>query len=349
MKLWNLLRRGTNSLQIANEKILVSLIIIAYNVEEFIGKCIETTVNQTYQNLEIIVIDDHSPDNSGKIADEIAREDSRIKVFHHETNQGASASRNTGLDNSNGDFIVFVDGDDYLAEDFVEYMLGIQQQTGAELCLSMNNFTTKDMNQIAKDKVTILNSEETVAELLYPRIRMGVWNKLWKREFINKHKLRFIPGQPSAEGLIFMTNAAQYINCAGVGLRKVYYYRLNNENSATTKANVEKQGMASLRAMEIIKKNLDLSSNTIKNAMDYQYWGTSTYALRQIIDSGSKKQYLDLYNELVKYIRKNSLKMLNPNMKLPIRMRLIAIFRCINPVLITKLSLYLRNRHLKNS
>lgn len=331
------------------KKILVSMVLAAYNVEKYIGKCLDTIINQTYKNLEIIVVNDGSPDNSGKIVEEYTLKDNRIKLVCHEKNQGLSVARNTGLAHAQGDFVSFVDSDDYLAEDFVEYMLKIYEKTNADLCLSMNIFTTKDKKQITHDKVTTLSSEKAVAELLYPRIRMGVWNKLWKREFIVENDLKFVPGQPTGEGLTFMTNAAQYINCAGVGQRKVYCYRLDNENSATTKPNVEKQGIGALKAMQIIKGNLDLSSPIVSNAFNYQMWSTSTYALRQIIDANNKDEYSILFKDLVKYIRENSLKMLHPSVDLPLRMRIIAICRWINPVWITRLSLYLRDRHLKNS
>lgn len=328
-----------------NNKYLVSILLAAYNVEEYIEKCLETVCNQTYKHLEIIVVDDGSPDLSGEIVEKIAKTDSRVKLIRQK-NQGLSGARNTGLEHATGDFVTFVDSDDYLAYDFVEYLLSIYENTGADVCLSENVFTTKDLIQVKEDNIKILTAEETVAEFLYPRIRMGVWNKLWKRSFLTENNFSFIPGQPTAEGLTFMTNAAQYINKSAIGKRKVYCYRLNNQNSATTSANVEKQGIGSLDAMNIIENRLDMSSEIIKNAMEYQKWSTSTYALRQIIDADAKSEYKELYKSLIKYIRSNSLKMLNPKVKLPLRMKCIAIARWCNPVWLTKLSLYLRDKHL---
>lgn len=333
---------------IKENKYLVSMILPVYNVDRFLAQCLTSILKQTYKNLEIIIVDDGSTDNSGKIADDFSLKDPRINVLHCE-NRGVSVARNIGIENATGEFISFIDSDDYLENDFVEYMIGIYDTTQAELCFSMNNFTTKDTKQVKKDNITIFSAEETVAELLYPRVRMGVWNKLWKKDFIDKYDFRFIPGQYTAEGLAFMTNAAQYINCAGVGLKKVYYYRLDNDNSATTKANVERNGVGSLKAMDVIEQKIDLSSNVIKNAMAYQRWGTSVYTLRQIIDADAKNEYRKLYDDLIKYIRKNSLKMLSPQKKLPLRMRIIAILRWLNPVLLTKLSLYLRNKHLEEN
>lgn len=330
------------------KKYLVSIILPVYNVERFLEKCLNSIINQTYKNIEIITVNDGSTDNSLQVIEKTLLKEPRLKLINIE-NQGVSIARNTGIKAATGDFLVFVDSDDYIENDFIEYMLSIYEVTKADICISMNNFTTKDKIQIKTDKITTLTPECGVAELLYPRVRMGVWNKLWKKEFIDKNQFLFLPGQHTAEGLIFMTNAAQYANRIGVGQRKVYCYRLDNDMSATTKANVEKYGIGSLMAMDKVEKNLDMNSTIIRNAMNYQRWSTSTFALRQILDANAKKDYYELYKDLIKYIRHNSLKMLKKDVNVPLRTKLIAIARWINPVLITKLSLYMRDRHIKAS
>lgn len=329
-----------------NYSYLVSFIVIAYNVENYLEKCVKSIENQTYNNYKIIIVNDGSTDSSQEIAERLALQNKKISVIN-QLNKGASSARNTGIENSTGEFICFIDGDDYLSKDFLEYFLSIYEKTKADLCISMNNFTTKNSNQVKTDKITTMSSELAVAELLYPRVRMGVWNKLWRREFILDNNFRFLEGQVTGEGLIFMTNAAQYANRVGVGQKKVYYYRLNNDQSATTVANYEKYGRGSLKALEIVEQNIDLQSTYVRNAMTYQKWATSTYALRQIIDSNTKNIYSDDYRNLINYIRVNSLKILKPQINVPLRMKIIAILRCINPVWITKLSLYFRDRHLK--
>lgn len=91
----------------SNEEILVSVIIPAYNAEQYVGFCLDTVIAQTHKNLEIIVVDDGSTDNTGKICDEYANKDSRIKVIHQE-NKGVSAARNIGLDNIKGEYLILV-------------------------------------------------------------------------------------------------------------------------------------------------------------------------------------------------------------------------------------------------
>lgn len=99
---------------------LVSIVIPVYKAENYIGKCIESLQHQTYSNLQIILIEDGSPDSSGRICDDYAVKDDRITVIHHERNMGVSKTRNDGLAIVKGEYIAFVDGDDYVAPTMIE-------------------------------------------------------------------------------------------------------------------------------------------------------------------------------------------------------------------------------------
>ena len=101
---------------------LISVIVPVYNVEEYVEKCVLSIINQTYKNLEIILVDDGSTDNSGKICDEIAIKDNRIKVIHKK-NGGLSDARNVGIDIAKGDYLGFVDSDDYIDPDMYSILL----------------------------------------------------------------------------------------------------------------------------------------------------------------------------------------------------------------------------------
>ena len=98
---------------------IVTVIIPVYNVEKFLDRCVQSVVNQTYKNLEIILVDDGSPDNCPAMCDEWSRKDSRIKVVH-KRNAGLGMARNTGIENANGKYIFFFDSDDYVDESIVE-------------------------------------------------------------------------------------------------------------------------------------------------------------------------------------------------------------------------------------
>ncbi|WP_432700193.1 glycosyltransferase family 2 protein [Kluyvera cryocrescens] len=164
------------------KNILVSVIIPMYNVEKFIEKCISSVIKQTYKNIEIILIDDGSPDNSGYIAEKLAKLDSRIFVTRTENN-GVSSARNLGIRLSTGKYLVFVDGDDYLAPDYIDYMMTLALNSGAEFVMSRNcrlfpGDDSKDNDFI--DNITVWSPEKAATELLYPgRIEIGCWNKFF--------------------------------------------------------------------------------------------------------------------------------------------------------------------------
>ena len=113
----------------------VSVIVPIYKVEKYFDECVKSLINQTYSNIEIILVDDGSPDNCGKMADDYAKKDSRIKSFHKE-NGGQSSARNYGLKNATGDFYCFVDSDDFLADDYVEKMIRTAINTNADMVFS---------------------------------------------------------------------------------------------------------------------------------------------------------------------------------------------------------------------
>lgn len=110
---------------------LISVIVPVYKVEKYINKCVDSIINQTYTNLEIILVDDGSPDNCGNICDEYAKKDNRIKVVHKE-NAGVSSARNIGLEKSSGKYITFIDADDYVEKNYCEELLNILKIENAD-------------------------------------------------------------------------------------------------------------------------------------------------------------------------------------------------------------------------
>lgn len=281
----------------------VSVLVAVYNIEKYIQKCVESILNQDYKNLEIIIVDDCSSDSSGKICDEYALKDSRIKVIHHTENSRLPSVRNTGLFNATGEYIVFVDGDDWLASDFVSYMVNIISSTKSDMAISYNNFTTRDYRQIKEDYISIWSAEKATGEFLYSNITIGAWNKIYRRKFIEDNNIRFRK-LFTAEGFRFINEAAQRANQIAVGHRKVYFYRLNNPGSATTKPDV-RQGLGSLEALDGIKNDLIIKSPFIMDAILEHYFLNWEYTIRLIIQTKSKDVYSKEYNECKRNIRKN--------------------------------------------
>ena len=154
----------------------ISVIVPVYNCKKYIKKCVDSIINQTFKDLEIILIDDGSTDESGKICDELKLKDSRIKVIHQE-NKGVSAARNEGVKASSGDYISFVDGDDYLSEDMYEFLYDNLKKSGADIsvCGIVNCFLKEDgsekmVKQSSFNGSGVLSGKEAMSEALKSRI-----------------------------------------------------------------------------------------------------------------------------------------------------------------------------------
>lgn len=168
------------------EEKLISVIVPVYNVEKYLDKCIKSIVNQTYKNLEIILVDDGSPDNCPEICDKWAKKDERIKVIHKE-NGGLSDARNAGFAVSKGEYISFIDSDDFIEKGFYEILCDALDN-GADIAECATRLCDEDNNIILvrgfeEDKM--FDGVTATQTLLEERgIMQTVWNKLYKREVI---------------------------------------------------------------------------------------------------------------------------------------------------------------------
>ena len=166
---------------------LISIIVPVYNVEEYLERCVESIINQTYQNIEIILVDDGSKDNSGKICDKLKERDIRIKVIHKE-NGGLSDARNAGLKIANGKYIGFVDSDDYIEKDMFETLYNLNKKYNSEISIVSFNelYNGKIIGVRNSKKIEELNKINAIKELLIDtKIQSYAWNKLFKRELFN--------------------------------------------------------------------------------------------------------------------------------------------------------------------
>lgn len=164
---------------------LVSIIVPIYNVEEYLDKCVLSLVSQSYVNLEILLVDDGSPDCCGELCEAWAKKDSRIRVIHKE-NGGLSDARNAGIAVAKGDYICFVDSDDWVSPDFVMAMYQAMVQTGARMaaCDVCEVYPGQIPEAAGTGALRLCTSEEALEELLKGKgFRAVAWNKLYPREF----------------------------------------------------------------------------------------------------------------------------------------------------------------------
>lgn len=175
-------------------KEFVSVIIPVYNVEKYIRKSIESVINQTYKNLEIIIVDDGSPDNCPTICDEYSQVDSRIKVIH-QSNQGLSGARNTGISVATGDYLLFVDSDDYLNNNTVEKLVERMVSCSLDI-LGFNVTVIKDgeKNKYVKKDYSqeVLNGVDYLIRMIkIDHIYEPVWMYMYKTSLIRDNNIRF--------------------------------------------------------------------------------------------------------------------------------------------------------------
>lgn len=209
---------------------LVSIIIPVYNLENYIENCLNSIINQTYGNLEIICVDDGSKDRSGEIIKAMAEKDSRI-IYIRQENAGVSAARNNGLDNAKGDYIMFADGDDYMHFQAVEILVRCIEEKQCNMIFALNKATFKtdeEMNMISQYNFTKIDSD-TLFENGTDR---AVWNKIFRKDVLND--LRFPVGFANGEDFNYMLrlfykcgdNLGYRIDCV------LYYYYLRDGSAS---------------------------------------------------------------------------------------------------------------------
>lgn len=325
------------------DEIKVTLIAPVYNVSKYLANCIESIISQTHKNLEIILVNDGSKDNSGEIADEYAAKDSRIKVIHQE-NKGVSSARNAGIEAATGDYICFADSDDYLNPDYVEYLLKMAVDNDADISLTTDMFTNYYLDQVSKVHQTIYTPEEATIEILCYNIPIGVYCKMFKRSFLGK-EIRFIPEIYIGEGFNFNTTAFQRANKIAVSNRRIYFYRRNNPNSAVTKFVMEKW-VNGLMAIDNIKKNFIINTKKLNIAWEYARWHTNSDVLNFMHMASADKQYPDMYKKCRKISRSKAYYAFF--VKISLREKIRAIIMMVYPKLMPMLYRWRSKKHKVN-
>ncbi|MDR2457303.1 MAG: glycosyltransferase [Clostridiales Family XIII bacterium] len=201
----------------------VSIIIPVWNTEPYLRRCLDSVVNQTLKDLEIICVNDASPDSSAEILQEYAQKDSRIKIVTHNKNQGLSAARNTGVDVCTGEYVYFIDSDDWIDLDYLERMVRVIDDK--KLDVVANNSVFEVVEDVFKK---IPNS--WLREKSFPM----VCTYLFRKTFLNKFKPEIFPVGLKHEDVYFYYTAIKTLNSLEVINGHVYYYYHRSNGSITT-------------------------------------------------------------------------------------------------------------------
>ncbi|MFP7322309.1 glycosyltransferase family 2 protein [Bacillus spizizenii] len=209
----------------------VSLLVAVYNTETYIRTCLESLRNQTLNNIEIIIVNDGSADDSPEIAEEYAKNDHRFRVFHQE-NQGLGAVRNKGIDAARGEFIAFIDSDDWIEPDYCERMLqAADDKTDLVICNYAAEFEDTGKTMISDITETYQNQpkEQYIKALFEGKVRGFSWNKLYRRNMVEAHRLSFpLRGElEHVEDQFFSFRAHFFARSVSYVKASLYHYRIH--------------------------------------------------------------------------------------------------------------------------
>lgn len=246
----------------------VSIVIPIYNAEKYIEKCLKSVINQTYKNIEIICVDNNSSDNSLELVKKYAKNDNRIKI-EKEKRKGVSFTRNKGIDISTGDYISFIDADDFVEQNFIEKLLQGIQEKGDISIVSFSIINGKYKNEISNriNNRIFLTKEEILKKIfLRNEFCAFCWNKLYKAQIIKENNLRFSIKQEICEDLLFNLDYIKNSKDGGwYDSVKTYNY-VQNINSSYNSLNIEKWNSVFL--LENYVENL----NVLKTEKQINNW-----------------------------------------------------------------------------
>lgn len=207
---------------------LVSILLPVYCVEPYLETCLNSIINQTYKNLQIVLIDDGSLDNSYKICQSFVEKDDRIEIYHQE-NMGVASTRNHLLEKAKGEYLLFVDSDDWLELDMIEYLIKEIQSNSSDIivCEFIFNNTINENKQL--NKLKAWNQEQFISLFLrHKEINGSLCNKLIKTQLVKG--LKFDPQISYGEDALFFWQILQRTNNVVVTDRKLYHYRMNDNS-----------------------------------------------------------------------------------------------------------------------
>ncbi len=232
----------------------ISIIVPVYKVEQYLRRCLDSIVAQTFADWECILIDDGSPDNSGKICDEYAEKDNRFRVFH-QGNAGVSAARNKGLDEARGEWITFVDSDDWVEREMLEDLHKYAKDNCAEVVIC--GFSNTDGKQKRKSIIPKTGSLNMPKDFEW--YFNAPWGKIFKKDIIDKYNIKFPLGITLAEDLWFVFQIL-YSATNVYGINEILYNYYYNSDSVT-KSLSEKNFKDEICIIKMIEKQISQNNN----------------------------------------------------------------------------------------
>lgn len=284
---------------------LISIIVPVYNVQKYLNKCVESIVEQTYKNIEIILVDDGSTDGSAELCDEWNAKDSRIKVIHQDS-FGVSRARNEGLKVARGEYIGFIDGDDYAKTNMFEILLDNLKKTLSDISMCGYIIVKNENEKIDKstDELLILENNDMFFED-YNLYNGYTWNKLFKKSLLKN--IRFDEKTSMCEDLLFVTCAAIESKKSCFYNKGLYYYNIRNGSAAFNfEENINLEKVNSIiyadECLVKIMKDNDIHHENVYEADVFNFSNLAIHELELQKDDKErlKKKEHEYYEKLIK-------------------------------------------------
>lgn len=306
-------------------KELISIIIPIYNAESTLEKCLKSLIEQTYKNLEIILINDGSTDNSEKICRKFQQLDSRVKLINT-TNKGVSSARNMGLDNSKGNYITFIDADDYVCKTMIEDLYNamyINKDVQIVQCCTID--VDENFKEISRSKIKEdikLESQDYLREILKEKIINNVcWGKLYKSECIEN--TRFNENIKINEDLDFLSKVL--IKCKNVLIIKKHDYFWVNRKNSVTKQSFGLQWIENIENCKVILENIEKTYPKLQKYCRNKFFKTNLICYKKMLKENMKDK--DIEEKLKKNLAKDKNKYLyDPNNRIKDKILLLYMF-----------------------
>lgn len=304
---------------------LVSVIVPVYNVEKYLNKCIDSLINQTYKNIEILLIDDGSTDKSGKICDSLKNKYKNIKVYHKE-NGGLSDSRNYGIEKAKGKYVMFIDSDDYIDCDFIQKLLYSLINNNSDICSGAKKYEHYSKITIINDGDGFsLSSKETLKKMILKQdIDNSVCDKIFKKELFDNIKFpenRYYEDIATTYKLMLNSVYISHVN-------HVYYHYVMRSNSISKEEFNYKQFDSLLFTMQQKKDIVRIYPDLLLEC-NANYYLELMSTLRRINKSTNKKNF-KVENKKIKKLFKVDFINIMKNPYIPIYKKIMAIFIYFN-------------------
>ena len=282
----------------------VAIIIPVYNAEEFLKYSVESVLNQTYSNLEVILVNDGSKDSSGLLCDEYAEKDNRVKVIHVD-NGGQSRARNIGVKNATANWIMFLDSDDYYEKKAVEYLISLRDKFNTDMAattvVEVRSYNVKDsVERVDLKDATLLNRETALEEMFYGNIvGTSPVGKLYKKEIVESY--------PFPEGVIYedLAIAYEHINaCENIAIGKHNLYKYYRRVGSTVNSKFNPKILDFFKAMDCnfnyVERDFPNNSN-MRKAVNSRYVLNGLHVVNAMLKSNMTKDLKKQRKDFSKY------------------------------------------------